>query len=103
MKDLVLHGGEAVKRAALSFDYLGGDSQIGKAFHNAMGGYSSVILKQLLPVYHGFDDVEVLVDVGGGNGTSLSLITAAHPHVKGINFDIQPVISQVPPIPGLHD
>ncbi|XP_074561723.1 caffeic acid 3-O-methyltransferase-like [Curcuma longa] len=102
VKDLVLHGVAAVTRAEVSFDDLGSDSQIGKAFHNAMAGYSSVIVKQLLPIYHGFDDVEVLVDVGGGNGTCLSLITAAHPHVKGINFDIQPVISQAPPIPGVE-
>ena len=33
------------------------------------------------------DGVEVLVDVGGGNGTLLAAFLAAHPHLRGVLFD----------------
>lgn len=40
-----------------------------------------------------FEGVGSLVDVGGGNGTSLSMIVKACPWIKGINFDLPHVIS----------
>ncbi|CAK9316027.1 unnamed protein product [Citrullus colocynthis] len=40
-----------------------------------------------------FEGVGSLVDVGGGNGTSLNMIVKACPWIKGINFDLPHVIS----------
>ncbi|CAK9316028.1 unnamed protein product [Citrullus colocynthis] len=40
-----------------------------------------------------FEGIGSLVDVGGGNGTSLSMIVKAFPWIKGINFDLPHVIS----------
>jgi len=53
-------------------------------------------------VYRGFDDVKVLVDVGGGLGASLEQITKRLPHIKGVNFDQAHVIEASPKIPGIH-
>ncbi|TYI33907.1 hypothetical protein ES332_A04G167200v1 [Gossypium tomentosum] len=40
-----------------------------------------------------FDGVESLVDVGGGNGTALSLFVKAFPWIRGINFDLPHVVA----------
>ncbi|KAL0560962.1 hypothetical protein IC582_001380 [Cucumis melo] len=40
-----------------------------------------------------FEGIGSLVDVGGGNGTCLSMIVKAFPWIKGINFDLPHVIS----------
>ncbi|GMJ06937.1 N-acetylserotonin O-methyltransferase [Hibiscus trionum] len=43
-----------------------------------------------------FDGVESLVDVGGGNGTSLSLLIKAFPRIRGINLDLPHVVAAAP-------
>lgn len=43
-----------------------------------------------------FDDVNTLVDVGGGNGTTLCLLTEACPWIQGINYDLPHVIAVAP-------
>ncbi|XP_022969149.1 xanthohumol 4'-O-methyltransferase-like [Cucurbita maxima] len=40
-----------------------------------------------------FNGVGSLVDVGGGNGTTLSLLVKACPWMKGINFDLPNVVN----------
>ncbi|KAF7144018.1 hypothetical protein RHSIM_Rhsim05G0050700 [Rhododendron simsii] len=40
-----------------------------------------------------FDGVESVVDVGGGDGTSLRLLVEAFPWIRGINFDLPHVVS----------
>ncbi|XP_038888695.1 acetylserotonin O-methyltransferase-like [Benincasa hispida] len=40
-----------------------------------------------------FEGIGSLVDVGGGNGTCLSMIVKTCPWIKGINFDLPHVIS----------
>ncbi|XP_064940594.1 flavone O-methyltransferase 1-like [Musa acuminata AAA Group] len=57
--------------------------------------------KNLLRVYSGFNDMEVLVDVNGIDGTSLQMITSKHPHIKGINYNLPHIISGAQPMPGL--
>ncbi|RZS10573.1 hypothetical protein BHM03_00041822, partial [Ensete ventricosum] len=47
-------------------------------------------------------DVKVLVDVGGGVGATLGMITSRHPHIKGINLDLPHVISGAQPLPGVQ-
>ncbi|CAK9316032.1 unnamed protein product [Citrullus colocynthis] len=43
-----------------------------------------------------FDGVECLVDVGGGNGSTLSILVKACPWMKGINFDLPHVVCASP-------
>lgn len=68
-------------------------------FNKAMAGHTKVYMRAVLEAYRGLDDVRVLVDVGGGFGSSLSLIVAKHPHIRGINFDQPHVIENAPEIP----
>ncbi|XP_058195058.1 uncharacterized protein LOC131311585 [Rhododendron vialii] len=49
--------------------------------------------------YEGFEQVQKLVDVDGGLGVTLNLITSKYPHIKGVNFDLTHVIQHAPPYP----
>ncbi|URE19502.1 caffeic acid [Musa troglodytarum] len=103
LKDSILKGDIPMKAAygILLFDYISFDPWYSKVFNEGMKGHSSIIIKNLLHVYSGFDDMEVLVDVGGSDGATLQMITSKHPHIKGINYDLPYVISSAQPMPDL--
>nr|CAB3496672.1 unnamed protein product [Digitaria exilis] len=44
----------------------------------------------------------VLVDVGGGTGATLQMITARHKHLRGINYDLPHVIAKAPTVEGVE-
>lgn len=48
-----------------------------------------------------FDEVKTLVDVGGGNGTTLQMLVKAFPWIQGINFDLPHVVSVAPESEGV--
>ncbi|OMO50227.1 O-methyltransferase, family 2 [Corchorus olitorius] len=49
-----------------------------------------------------FDGVESLVDVGGGNGTALSILVKAFPWIRAINFDLPHVVDVATKIDGIE-
>ncbi|KAL1190096.1 Caffeic acid 3-O-methyltransferase 2 [Cardamine amara subsp. amara] len=59
-------------------------------------------MKKVLEVYKGFKDLSTLVDVGGGIGTIIGLVTSKYPHIKGINFDLASVFVHAPHYPGME-
>jgi hypothetical protein len=75
------------------------DPRVDKLFNAAMSSHSRIYKEALLGAYHGFQDVNCLVDVGGGTGSSLALITAKYPHIRGINFYLPHVIATSPAYP----
>ncbi|KAK8962928.1 hypothetical protein KSP40_PGU000444 [Platanthera guangdongensis] len=105
LKDAILHGGVAFNRAhggLTEFEYHATDPRFSKVFNEGMRSHTIIIWKNILSIYDGFKGVDVLVDVCGGTGGTLSMITAKHPHIKGINFDLPHVIAQAPPLPGVE-
>ncbi|WOL18327.1 hypothetical protein Cni_G27121 [Canna indica] len=104
LKDSVLEGSEVMKATHEMnlFDYLSSDIRFNKVFNETMSGHTTVSVGQLISTYHGFDDVKVLVDVGGNQGTTLATITSMYPHIKAINFDLPHVISVAPHLPGVE-
>ncbi|XP_073011962.1 caffeic acid 3-O-methyltransferase-like [Typha latifolia] len=104
LKDAVLDGGIPFNKAygMTAFEYHGTDPRFNKVFNEGMKNHSVIITKKLLEFYRGFDNVNVLVDVGGGIGATLHMITSKHTHIKGINFDLPHVISEAPPFPGVE-
>ncbi|XVF67991.1 hypothetical protein PTKIN_Ptkin10aG0166500 [Pterospermum kingtungense] len=50
-----------------------------------------------------FDGLESLVDVGGGNGTALTLLVKAFPWIRGINFDLPYVVAVAPKFDGIEN
>ncbi|KAI6691203.1 hypothetical protein NL676_028031 [Syzygium grande] len=61
-----------------------------------MAGLSATQTRKILEVYHGFDGIATLVDVGGGKGATLNKIVLKYPSIKGINFDLPQVIEHAP-------
>ncbi|THU47857.1 hypothetical protein C4D60_Mb09t20070 [Musa balbisiana] len=104
LKDAVLEGGIPFDKAygMTAFEYPGTDARFNQVFNEGMRNHSTIFTRKLLQKYRGFDDVKVLVDVGGGTGGTLRMITSEHPHIKGVNFDLPHVISDAPPYPGVE-
>ncbi|WCJ43480.1 O-methyltransferase family protein [Euphorbia peplus] len=104
MNETILEGGLPFKRAygMTAFEYPATDERFNKVFNQAMSNHTTLILNKILHVYKGFDNLRVLVDVGGGIGITLSLITCKHPNIKGINYDLAHVLADAPSYPGVE-
>jgi caffeic acid 3-O-methyltransferase len=83
------------------WEYLSHDPQANRIFNEAMTANSSTVMASVAKMYEdGFKSINTLVDVGGGMGSSLSMIVKEHSHIRGINFDLPHVIATAPPITG---
>ncbi|KAB1202984.1 Caffeic acid 3-O-methyltransferase [Morella rubra] len=85
-----------------AFMYPGLDPRFNQVFNRAMFNHTTMVIKKILESYKGFEQLEQLVDVGGGLGVTLNLVTSRYPHIKGINFDLPHVIQDAPPFPGVE-
>ena len=63
------------------------------AMANLTGGFKTAAIASL-PL----DGIETIVDVGGADGTVLATILAAHPHLRGVLYDLPHVITSAPQI-----
>ncbi|KAG0552178.1 hypothetical protein BDA96_01G486900 [Sorghum bicolor] len=104
MKEAVTEGATPTEKAygMPLFEHLGSDEASNTLFNQAMAGHSEMIIKKLLEVYRGFEGVDVLVDVGGGTGSTLRMVTAQYKHLRGVNYDLPHVIAQAPPVQGVE-
>ncbi|KAF7843760.1 caffeic acid 3-O-methyltransferase-like [Senna tora] len=104
LKDAILEGGNPFEMAhgVHVFNYLGLDSEFNKIFNISLTQHTSIVMKKILESYRGFENLNTLVDVGGGFGFNLSMITSKYPHIKAINFDLPHVIQQAPPYSGVE-
>ncbi|XP_059072727.1 (R,S)-reticuline 7-O-methyltransferase isoform X2 [Cryptomeria japonica] len=81
----------------LLFSLAESNPELGRLFNEAMGTYSKILVKDILAAYgDGFRKLEFmsLVDVGGGNGSTISAISRSFPNIKCCNFDLPEVISE---------
>ncbi|XP_062187476.1 probable inactive methyltransferase Os04g0175900 [Phragmites australis] len=104
LAEAVLEGGVAFEMAhgMPAFEHMGKNPQLNALYNQAMSRLSALVCDKLLERFTGFDGIGVLVDVGGGVGTVLGMITSWYKHIKGINFDLPFVVSQAKPIPGVE-
>jgi caffeic acid 3-O-methyltransferase len=102
----VLHGGDNFQNSIGSgkdfWNYTSSDPELNGLFNAAMVSLTKVGMTEILAAYDGFKDVNTLVDLGGGHGEVLSLITDAYPHINAINFDLPHVIATAPTLPGIQ-
>nr|7WAQ_A Chain A, stilbene O-methyltransferase [Sorghum bicolor]7WAQ_B Chain B, stilbene O-methyltransferase [Sorghum bicolor]7WAQ_C Chain C, stilbene O-methyltransferase [Sorghum bicolor]7WAQ_D Chain D, stilbene O-methyltransferase [Sorghum bicolor]7WAR_A Chain A, stilbene O-methyltransferase [Sorghum bicolor]7WAR_B Chain B, stilbene O-methyltransferase [Sorghum bicolor]7WAS_A Chain A, stilbene O-methyltransferase [Sorghum bicolor]7WAS_B Chain B, stilbene O-methyltransferase [Sorghum bicolor] len=84
------------------FEYLSTNGPLNTVFHEAMANHSMIITKKLLKFFRGFEGLDVLVDVGGGNGTTLQMIRGQYKNMRGINYDLPHVIAQAAPVEGVE-
>ncbi|GLJ12081.1 hypothetical protein SUGI_0183670 [Cryptomeria japonica] len=81
----------------LLFSLAESNPELGRLFNEAMGTYSKILVEYILAAYgDGFRKLEFmsLVDVGGGNGSTISAISRSFPNIKCCNFDLPEVISE---------
>ncbi|KAK4268951.1 hypothetical protein QN277_022172 [Acacia crassicarpa] len=101
LKNAICEGGIAFNRVhgSHAFEYPRLDSRFNDVFNKAMVNSTTLVVTRILQSYKGFEDITRLVDVGGGLGITLSLITSKYPHIQAINFDLPHVIQHAPPYP----
>nr|DAD41941.1 TPA_asm: hypothetical protein HUJ06_016264 [Nelumbo nucifera] len=104
LKDAILESGIPFSKARgmTFFEYCETDSRYNKLFNKAMSFHSIIVMDQILDTYNGFESLKEVVDVGGGTGTTLEMITSKYPQIKGINFDLPHVIAEAPSYAGVE-
>ncbi|MEU2035651.1 methyltransferase [Nocardia amamiensis] len=77
------------------FDHVQRDRELGELFDRAMTSISTLAMEPLLAAYD-FGRYDILVDVGGGEGTLLTEILCRSPRSRGILFDLPEVVAAAP-------
>ncbi len=75
------------------FEYLGDNPDKAQIFDDAMTGIHGRETSAIVDAYD-FSGIEVLADIGGGNGSNLVEILQAYPEMKGILFDLPHVVER---------
>ena len=75
------------------FDYLSETPEKARIFDGAMTGIHGRETGDVLDAYD-FSGIEVLVDIGGGNGSNISSILKQYPSMKGVLFDLPHVVER---------
>ncbi len=75
------------------FDYLSEKSEKARIFDAAMTGIHGRETGDVLDAYD-FSGIEVLADIGGGNGSNIMSILQQHPTMKGVLFDLPHVVER---------
>ncbi|MED6162255.1 hypothetical protein PIB30_068670, partial [Stylosanthes scabra] len=103
LKGAILEGGVAFDRAhgTNTFEYTSVDSRFNDVFNKAMLNHTTIMMKRVLECYEGFNNINTLVDVGGGLGINLKMITSKYPNINAINFDLPHVIEHAPNYAGV--
>ncbi|GAA2381196.1 methyltransferase [Nonomuraea africana] len=66
------------------------DPRRARAFTEAMDGYAVLLARPLAEKFR-WDEVKSFADLGGCRGLLTARIAAAHPHLRGVTFDLPPL------------
>ncbi|KAL8233219.1 hypothetical protein R6Q57_002997 [Mikania cordata] len=104
LEDAVFNGGVPFDKVhgSHAFEYPALDARFNTVFNKAMVNHTTIVMKEILKHYRGFDTLKRVVDVGGGLGITLSMIVSKHPTIKGINFDLPHVTQHAPLYEGIE-
>jgi hypothetical protein len=78
------------------FAWLSHHPEQASRFTGAMANLTSGGFKTAAIASLPLDGTRTIVDVGGADGTVLATILAAHPHIRGVLFDLPHVITDAP-------
>lgn len=95
----VLHTGENAFEntfGMLPFDYLAQHPEQGRIFDEAMTGIHGRETAAVIAAYD-FAGINLLADIGGGNGSKLTAILQRHSKMRGILFDLPHVLERARP------
>ena len=77
------------------------DEKINNLFNQSMHNHTTIVMKEILEIYKGFEGLNQLVDVAGGLGANLKSVVFKYPQLRGINFDLPHVLKHAPSCPGI--
>jgi hypothetical protein len=75
------------------FDYIQAHPEMGPVFDAGMTSFNCYETAAILDAYD-FSGINVLADIGGGNGSLLSAVLSRNPKMKGILFDLGHVVGR---------
>ncbi len=75
------------------FDYLGDNPDKARIFDAAMVGIHGRESNAVLDAYD-LSDIGVVADIGGGNGSQITMVLEKHTNIKGILFDLPHVVDR---------
>nr|QWK65130.1 flavonoid O-methyltransferase 7 [Scutellaria baicalensis] len=79
------------------WEYASANPNHSKLIDDGMGCIARMSMAAILDQYpEAFNGIETLVDVGGGDGTTLRALVKTFPWIHGINFDLPHVVSVAP-------
>jgi predicted O-methyltransferase YrrM len=79
------------------WEYIAERPHLGEAFNGWMTRQSTQQNAALVAAYD-FSPFHVVVDVGGGQGSTLAAILSAHSSIRGVLFDLPPVVARAAPL-----
>ena len=74
------------------FEFLASHPEAGETFNKAMTSFSALSGTQVISERYDFSKVKTVVDVAGGEGSLLVHLLNAHPHLRGVLFELPPVV-----------
>lgn len=89
--------GFAHAHGASLWDYLALNEAAAATFNEGITSVSPMKARAILETYD-FSRFGTVVDVGGGQGSLMAAILAAHPAIRGILFDLPRVVESAPPV-----
>ncbi len=78
------------------FDHLAEQPEKARIFDDAMTGIHGRETGAIIDAYD-FSGINVIADIGGGNGSKISSILQSYPDMKGILFDLPHVVGRTRP------
>jgi SAM-dependent methyltransferase len=81
----------------MAFDYFRDHPEEGTLFNQAKTGASSPAIAEVVAAYD-FSGAGTVVDVGGGHGSLLAAVLQAHPHLRGVVYDLPEVVAGAKPV-----
>lgn len=75
------------------WDYFGLHPEPGELFSRAMSSFGASLIQPILDAYD-FSSFGSIADLGGAHGSMLAAILDKHPGLKGVLFDLPPVIER---------
>ncbi|KAK1441575.1 hypothetical protein QVD17_07577 [Tagetes erecta] len=102
LEDSVVEGGIAFDKVhgVHFFEYQ--DARYNELFNKSMTNHTTIVMKEILECYNGFNNLKSVVDVGGGLGITTNMIVTKHPKIKGISFDLPHVTQSAPHYEGIE-
>jgi hypothetical protein len=79
------------------FDYMLEHPAEMEIFANAMGSFTAQVAVALAEAYD-FSGVQKLADIGGSHGMVLAVLLAKYPALRGVLFDLAPVVEGAAPL-----